>query len=95
MSSRLRPVGRGRARMTWIRTIPPDDASGPLRRSYDEAVRRAGKVYGIVRAMSLAPAVLDASIELYRAIMFAKDGLTRPQREMLAVVVSSQNHCHY
>jgi alkylhydroperoxidase family enzyme len=32
---------------------------------------------------------------LYQKIMFARGGLTRRQREMLAVVVSSTNSCHY
>lgn len=81
--------------MTWIPTIPPGEASGPLRDSYDRAVARSGRVYGIVRAMSLAPEVLDASISLYQKIMFAKAGLTRRQRELLAVVVSATNGCHY
>lgn len=81
--------------MTWIRTFSTDEASGPLRRSYDEAVQRAGRVFAILRAMSLAPAVLDASMGLYIAIMFGETGLTRRQREMLAVVVSRSNACHY
>ena len=45
--------------------------------------------------MSLQPSVLDASIELYRRVMFAPEGLGRPRREMLAVVVSRANDCHY
>ena len=81
--------------MTWIRTIRPEEASGSLRASYDRAVARAGRVYGIVRTMSLAPDVLDASIELYLKIMFAPRGLARRQREMLAVVVSATNRCFY
>ncbi len=80
---------------TWIRTVRPDEAEGPLRRSYDAAVERAGRVYGIVRAMSLAPAVLDASMAFYARVMFAREGLARYQREMLAVVVSDANACHY
>ena len=81
--------------MPWIRTIPPEQAAGPLRDSYQRALARAGRVFGIVRAMSLAPRVLDASIGLYLEILFARGGLTRRQREMLAVVVSSTNGCHY
>ena len=81
--------------MTWIRTILPEEARGPLRASYDRAIARAGRVFGIVRAMSLAPEVLDASIELYLRVMFARGGLSRRQREMLAVVVSAANDCHY
>ena len=81
--------------MPWIRTISVDEATGRLKRSYEAAIARAGKVFGIVRAMSLDAEVLDASIEMYRKVMFARGGLTRRQREMLAVVVSSTNSCHY
>ena len=31
----------------------------------------------------------------YQRIMFAREGLERRQREMLAVVVSRANDCHY
>ncbi|MEZ6003368.1 MAG: carboxymuconolactone decarboxylase family protein [Planctomycetota bacterium] len=81
--------------MTWIRTIPEGEESGALLRSYQAARERAGHVFGIVRTMSLAPAILDASMGLYLRIMYAPRGLTRAQREMLAVVVSQANHCHY
>ena len=81
--------------MTWIRTIGVHEAVGALKQSYAAAVARAGRVFGIVRAMSLQPSVLDASIELYRRVMFAPEGLGRPRREMLAVVVSRANDCHY
>ena len=81
--------------MPWIRTIRIEDAVGRLQRTYQDAITRAGRVFGIVRAMSLAPEVLDASLGLYQKIMFAKGGLTRRQREMLAVVTSSTNGCHY
>jgi alkylhydroperoxidase family enzyme len=66
-----------------------------LQRIYLAAIARAGRVFGIVRAMSVAPEVLDASMGLYQKIMFAKGGLSRRQREMLAVVTSSTNGCHY
>ncbi len=81
--------------MAWIRTIGPDEAEGPLRRSYEAAIRRAGRVFGIVRAMSLAPRVLDASMRFYLEVMYAPEGLARWQREMLAVVTSRANLCHY
>jgi len=81
--------------MAWIRTVAPEEARGALARSYAAAVRRAGRVFQIVRAMSLAPRVLDASMAFYTAVMFGPGGLTRRQREMLAVVVSRTNGCHY
>jgi len=80
--------------MPWLRVIAPEEAQGPLREIYEAAVRRAGKVFHVVRAMSLAPAVLQASLELYRQVMFESPGLSRRRRELLAVVVSRANDCH-
>ena len=45
--------------------------------------------------MSLRPPVLRESMQLYREIMFGSSGLTRQERELLAVVVSRENDCHY
>ena len=81
--------------MTWIRTVPEGGAEGDLKPFYDAAMKRAGKVFGIVRLMSPNPKVLEASMDLYLAVMFGPSPLSRAQREMLAVVVSSKNGCHY
>lgn len=81
--------------MAWIRTVGDDEAEGPLAKQYDAAMQRAGRVYGIVRSMSLAPDTLRASMGLYRTVMFRESELSRRQREMLAVVVSAANDCHY
>ena len=81
--------------MTWLKTTGPDEAQGPLARLYAEAVKRAGRVYGIVRAMSLGPRTLERSMALYREVMFGPSELSRAQREMLAVVTSRANDCHY
>ena len=81
--------------MPHIRLIEPEDADGALGAEYDAAVGRAGKVFNIVKAMSLSPEVLKQSMEMYRAIMFGPSGLTRAERELLATVTSSANDCHY
>ena len=81
--------------MPWIKTIPVEDATGRLAKTYQAAIQRAGRVFGILRAMSVSPPILDASMGLYRKIMYATEGLSRRQREMLATVVSQVNECHY
>lgn len=81
--------------MTWIQTVAPRDATGDLRRLYDAAVARAGKVFGIVRAMSPNPTILRASMGLYQAAALGPSPLSRATREMIAVVVSRTNDCHY
>jgi len=78
-----------------LRLIEVEEATGELRLEYDAAIGRAGKVFNIVKAMSLNPAVLNAAMGLYRAIMFGPSELSRADRELLAVVVSNANDCHY
>jgi alkylhydroperoxidase family enzyme len=79
----------------FLRLIRVEDAVGLLREEFDAAIARAGKVFNIVQAMSLRPPVLRESMHLYREIMFGESGLTRQERELLAVVVSRENDCHY
>ena len=81
--------------MPHLRLVDVHEATGALKAEYDAAIARAGKVFNIVRAMSLRPSVLNRSLELYRAIMFGPSGLTRQERELLAVVVSRANECDY
>ena len=81
--------------MAHLRLTDVDEASGTLKEEYDAAVGRAGKVFNIVKAMSLRPDVLRRSMELYKGIMFGPSGLSRQERELLATVVSRENDCHY
>jgi len=85
----------GRPLVAWIKIIPPEQAEGPLAEVYESAVRRAGKVFHILRIQSLNPAVLRASIEMYLHVMFGPSPLSRTHREMIATVVSRVNDCHY
>lgn len=81
--------------MAWIKTVDQRGASGPLAAIYDNARRRAGRVFNILRIQSLNPPVLRASTELYRETTLAESPLSRGLREMIAVVVSRSNDCHY
>ncbi len=57
--------------------------------------KRAGKVFNVVGIQSLHPRVLRASIALYQTLMMGEGALPRWTRELLAVVVSRANGCHY
>ena len=81
--------------MAWIRTIEPDEATGLLKKEYEAATKRSGKVYNVVKLFSLNPASLRATISLYTAVMFGRSDLSRAEREMIAAVVSKENGCHY
>jgi len=45
-----------------LRLIDAGEADGVLAEEYDAAVERAGKVFNILKAMSLNPRVLRASM---------------------------------
>jgi len=81
--------------MAWIKVIEPEEATGELKKEYDAALERAGKVFNILKVQSLNPPALQASMQLYRASMFGPSDLSRAEREMLATVTSWANHCFY
>jgi alkylhydroperoxidase family enzyme len=79
----------------YIRLVDEEEADGPLKVEYDAAVERAGKVFNILKAMSLNPRVLRASMDLYKEIMFGESSLSRKERELLATVTSAEQFCRY
>ena len=81
--------------MAWIEIIGDEQAQGLLASLYKGAAKRAGRVYNIVRLQGLNPPVLRSGMAMYRDIMFGESPLSRGQREMIAVVVSRANDCHY
>ena len=76
--------------------MPDDEAEGTLARHYRAALRRAGRIYGIVRLHSLDAELLGASMRLYQATTTSeKLPLSRARRELIAVVTSRANDCFY
>lgn len=81
--------------MAWIKTVEEQEATGDLREFYAGIKRRAGFIPNILKVYSLRPDVLRAMQPLYEALMFGPSGLDRAQREMIALLVSKLNNCHY
>jgi len=81
--------------LAWISTRNEDEAEGELRRIYGRIRGSRGRVSNIFMAQSLNPEVLEAHLDLYIRTMFGKGELSRLQREMIAVAVSSANSCRY
>lgn len=96
--------------MTWIRTIPPDQADPELRARYERLyqlhppeyahkapalLRDDGTADSIVAAHSLIPPVMEHIFSAL-ALLFSPDlPLTRRQHEMIATLVSKLNECFY
>lgn len=81
--------------MPHVHVFDYDETTGAARREYDKALRRAGRVWNIVSIQCQLPEVMRDSMRIYRSIMFGRSPLTRAQREMMAVVTSQVNECHY
>ena len=79
-----------RLRMPDEHTLPED-----IRELYAANRQKPGFVPNVFQAYSLRPAQLRGFIALYDSIMEADSGLTKAEREMIAVAVSAENHCFY
>lgn len=81
--------------MAWIEMIQESDAIGKLKEAYEKLMEPWGGVDNIMKIHSLNLRSLWAHFELYKTVMYGRSGLRRSQREMIAVVVSAVNQCHY
>ena len=81
--------------MAWIRVVSEREATGRLKEWYDKLTEPWGGVDNIMKIHSLNLRSLKGHYELYKAVMFGKSPLSRTQREMIAVVASATNQCHY
>jgi alkylhydroperoxidase family enzyme len=79
--------------MAYIPYVPHGEAEGLLGELYD---RYGGeKIDNIIRIHSLNPRSMRDHVDLYSHLMRGRSPLSREQREMLAVTVSSLNDCFY
>jgi uncharacterized peroxidase-related enzyme len=56
---------------------------------------KLGFVPNVLVAYAFDPAKLEAFVAMYNDLMLAPSGLSKLEREMIAVAVSSQNRCYY
>jgi len=85
-----------RVTMAWIKMISEEDAEGKLADLYKKyRVRDSGMMDHILKIHSLDPPTMESHIQMYKQLMFGPSELSRKEREMIAVVVSVENSCHY
>ena len=94
--------------MTWIRTVPPEEADEHLRRAMESQRELYPAEYAvpihptpdggasqIVASHSLIPDALYHAFSTFGVLMSPDLPLTRRQHEMITTVVSVTNRCHY
>src|SRR5947208_10803717 len=97
--------------MTWIKTVPPEQADPELRGIYAAVGARYPREYGgepipslvrpdggsdsITAANSLIPEAMRHMMSALGVLLQPNLPLTRRQHEMIAAVVSVENQCFY
>src|SRR5205807_9996885 len=73
----------------------PETLDEDLRALFELCIEKLGIVPNVLRAYSLRPQKLRNFVAMYNELMLAPSGLSKLEREMMAVVVSSANRCYY
>ena len=85
-----------RRETAWIRTIDEPDADERLATLYAQCLDPgSARVDHVLKVHSLHPQGLAAHLAVYRASMASSKGLRKVDRELVAVIVSKRNGCHY
>jgi uncharacterized peroxidase-related enzyme len=74
-------------------------ASAPLTPAmeayFKKCEEKLGFVPNVLKAYAFAMPKLEAFVAMYNDLMLAPSGLSKLEREMIAVAVSAQNRCYY
>jgi len=81
--------------MSWIKTVPDNEAGGLLEEIYEQTRTKFGYVINLVKVQSLSAETMSIGRKLYRHLMDKPGGLSRLQRVLIATVVSKLNGCYY
>jgi uncharacterized peroxidase-related enzyme len=66
-----------------------------MRAYFDKCIEKLGFVPNVLKAHAFDMAKLEAFVAMYNDLMLAPCGLSKLEREMIAVAVSSHNRCYY
>src|SRR6202453_374413 len=75
--------------------LPPEKLSPEMQAYFDKCVEKLGFVPNVLKAYAFDMPKLEAFVSMYNDLMLAPSGLSKLEREMIAVAVSSQNRCYY
>ena len=85
-----------KARISWLRVPDEDEVPAEVREEIWEPVsEKLGFVPNVARIFALRPRHLAGWWRYYDELLRGESGLSRAQREMIAVAVSAANDCHY
>lgn len=75
--------------------LPPAPLSSEMAAYFAKCEEKLGFTPNVLRAYAFDMAKLSAFVAMYNDLMLAPSGLSKLEREMIAVAVSSHNRCYY
>jgi uncharacterized peroxidase-related enzyme len=75
--------------------LPPEKLSPEMAAYFAKCEEKLGFVPNVLKAYAFDMAKLSAFVAMYNNLMLAPSGLSRLEREMIAVAVSAHNRCYY
>ena len=75
--------------------LKPTKLSPQIKAYFDKCSEKLGFVPNVLRAYSFDVPKLETFVAFYNDLMLAPSGLSKLEREMIAVAVSSANRCYY
>jgi uncharacterized peroxidase-related enzyme len=88
-------TGASSPRAAWISAPPPDELPAEVAAEISPVSERIGFVPNVARVLAITPGHFVGWWRYFDELMRGPSGLTKTQREMIAVVVSAESDCPY
>jgi uncharacterized peroxidase-related enzyme len=75
--------------------LPKPALNEPMAAYFRKCEEKLGFVPNVLKAYAFDMAKLESFVAMYNDLMLGPSGLSKLEREMIAVAVSSHNHCYY
>lgn len=81
--------------ITRLKPADIETLDDDLKAYFEKCVEKLGMIPNVLRAYALRPEKLRRFSRIYNELMLGESELSKLEREMIAVVVSSANRCYY
>lgn len=82
-------------RITALDLPPAENLSEPTKAYFAKCQEKLGMIPNVLLSYAFDEKKLRAFTDMYNDLMLGNSGLSKLEREMIAVAVSSINHCYY
>jgi uncharacterized peroxidase-related enzyme len=90
-----RPAAADDDRKITSLKLKPEELTPEMAAYFAKCEEKLGFVPNVLKAYSFDMTKLAAFVAMYNDLMLAPSGLSKLEREMIAVAVSAQNRCYY